>query len=210
MSMTKHRRWPRAVSSLVPMVLEQTQRGERAFDIYSRLLRERVIFIVGPIDDAVSSLVTAQLLFLEAEDPKQDIALYINTPGGSVTAGLAIYDTMRYIAPKIQTLCLGQAASMGSMLLAAGYKTKRYCLPHARVMVHQPSGGFQGQASDVHIHAQEILSLKKQINSIYARCTNQSQEDIEKALERDTFLSAQQAKEFGLIDAIVEKRPKKK
>ncbi len=192
---------------LVPMVVEQTNRGERAYDIYSRLLKERIVFIVGPIDDNVASLVTAQLLFLEAENPEKDVALYINSPGGIVTSGLAIYDTMQYVRPDISTLCIGQAASMGSLLLAAGAAGKRHSLPNARVMVHQPSGGFQGQATDIEIHAREILELRERLNQIYARHTGQKMEKIERSLERDTFMTAEAAKDYGLIDEVVENRP---
>lgn len=195
------------MSSLVPIVIEQTARGERSFDIFSRLLKERIIFLNGPIDDVVSSLVCAQLLFLESENPSKDVHLYINSPGGSVTSGLAIYDTMQYIRPDVTTLCFGQAASMGSFLLTAGKKGKRYCLPNARVMVHQPWGGFQGQASDIEIHAREILDIRKRLNKIYADCTGQSLETIEKAMDRDNFMPAEAAKEFGLIDEVVTHRP---
>jgi ATP-dependent Clp protease protease subunit len=195
------------MNMLVPMVVEQTNRGERSYDIYSRLLKERIIFMVGPVNDAVASLVTAQLLFLEAENPDKEISLYINSPGGLVTAGLAIYDTMQYIRPKISTLCIGQAASMGSLLLAAGEKGKRYVLPNARIMVHQPSGGFQGQAADIEIHAKEILDLRNRLNAIYARHTGQDLEKIEAAMERDRFMTPQEAKEFGLVDEVVDKRP---
>ena len=194
------------MNSLVPMVVEQTSRGERAFDIYSRLLKERIVFVVGPINDHVASLVTAQLLFLESEDPKKDIFLYINSPGGLVTAGLGIYDTMQYIKPEISTLCIGQAASMGSFLLAAGTKGKRFSLPNSRIMVHQPSAGFQGQATDIEIHANEVLSLKKRLNEIYSKHTGKSVNEIKSALERDNFMTADIAKSFGLIDEVVEKR----
>ena len=194
------------MNTLVPMVVEQTNKGERAYDIYSRLLKERIIFLVGPINDNVASLVTAQLLFLESEDPKKDINLYINSPGGLVTAGLGIYDTMQYIKPDISTLCIGQAASMGSFLLTAGKKGKRFSLPNSRIMVHQPSAGFQGQATDIEIHANEVLALKKRLNEIYSKHTGKSVEDIKKALERDNFMTAEVAKEFGLIDEVVEKR----
>jgi len=194
------------MNTLVPMVVEQTNKGERAYDIYSRLLKERIIFLVGPINDNVASLVTAQLLFLEAEDPKKDINLYINSPGGLVTAGLGIYDTMQYVKPDISTLCIGQAASMGSFLLAAGKEGKRFSLPNSRIMVHQPSAGFQGQATDIEIHAKEVLSLKKRLNEIYSRHTGKSVDDIKKALERDNFMTSEAAKEFGLIDLVVEKR----
>jgi ATP-dependent Clp protease protease subunit len=195
------------MNTLVPMVVEQTNRGERAYDIYSRLLKERIIFIVGPVHDAVSSLVSAQLLFLEAENPTKDIAVYINSPGGVVTSGLAIYDTMQYIRPDVATLCIGQAASMGSLLLTAGAKGKRLALPNARIMVHQPSGGFQGQAADIEIHAREILSLRERLNKMYVKHTGQGLEAVERAMDRDTFLSAQEAKDFGLIDEVVENRP---
>ena len=194
------------MNTLVPMVVEQSNRGERAYDIYSRLLKERIIFLVGPIDDNVASLVTAQLLFLESEDPKKEIYLYINSPGGLVTAGLGIYDTMQYIKPDVSTLCIGQAASMGSFLLTAGEKGKRFSLPNSRIMVHQPSAGFQGQATDIEIHANEVLSLKKRLNEIYSKHTGKSLDDIKKALERDNFMSPDSAKEFGLIDEVVEKR----
>jgi ATP-dependent Clp protease, protease subunit len=193
--------------NLVPMVVEQTNRGERAYDIFSRLLKERIIFITGPIEDGMATLVVAQMLFLEAENPKKEISMYINSPGGLVTAGLAIYDTMQFIRPPVSTLCCGQAASMGSMLLAAGAKDSRFALPNARVMVHQPSGGFQGQATDIMLHAQEILNLKKRLNEIYVKHTGQPIKKIEDALERDTFLTAEGAKDFGLIDKVIEKRP---
>ena len=193
-------------STLIPMVVEQTARGERAFDIYSRLLKERVIFLTGPINDQVSNLVVAQLLFLEAEDPKKEIFLYINSPGGLVTAGLGIYDTMQYVKPDISTLCIGQAASMGSFLLSAGKKGKRFSLPNSRIMVHQPSAGFQGQATDIEIHANEVLSLKKRLNEIYSKHTGKSVDEIKSALERDNFMTADAAKSFGLIDEVVEKR----
>jgi ATP-dependent Clp protease protease subunit len=192
---------------LVPMVVEQTNRGERAYDIYSRLLKERIIFITGAIEDGVSSLVVAQLLFLEADNPKKEIAMYINSPGGVVTSGLAIYDTMQFVRPGISTLCIGQAASMGSLLLAAGQKDMRFALPNARIMLHQPSGGFQGQATDIMLHAQEILNLKKRLNEIYVKHTGQQLKKIEDALERDMFLTAEGAKEFGIIDTVMEKRP---
>ena len=194
------------MNTLVPMVVEQSTKGERAYDIYSRLLKERIIFLVGPINDNVASLVTAQLLFLESEDPKKEINLYINSPGGLVTAGLGIYDTMQYVKPDISTLCIGQAASMGSFLLAAGKKGKRFSLPNSRIMVHQPSAGFQGQATDIEIHANEVLALKKRLNEIYSNHTGKSVEDIKKALERDNFMTAEVAKDFGLIDEVVEKR----
>ena len=194
------------MNTLVPMVVEQTNKGERAYDIYSRLLKERIIFLVGPINDNVASLVTAQLLFLESEDPKKDINLYINSPGGLVTAGLGIYDTMQYVKPDISTLCIGQAASMGSFLLAAGKKGKRFSLPNSRIMVHQPSAGFQGQATDIEIHANEVLALKKRLNEIYSKHTGKSIDDVKKALERDNFMSPDVAKDFGLVDEVVEKR----
>ena len=194
------------LSTLVPMVVEQSSRGERAYDIYSRLLKERIVFVVGPINDAVASLVTAQLLFLESEDPKKEISLYINSPGGLVTAGLGIYDTMQYIKPEVSTLCIGQAASMGSFLLAAGTKGKRFSLPNSRIMVHQPSAGFQGQATDIEIHANEVLSLKKRLNEIYSKHTGKSVDEIKSALERDNFMTPENAKDFGLIDKVVEKR----
>jgi len=194
------------MSSLVPMVVEQSSKGERAYDIYSRLLKERIVFLVGPINDNVASLVTAQLLFLESENPKKEIFLYINSPGGLVTAGLGIYDTMQYIKPDVSTLCIGQAASMGSFLLAAGKKGKRFSLPNSRIMVHQPSAGFQGQATDIEIHANEVLSLKKRLNEIYSKHTGKSVEEIKSALERDNFMTADVAQSFGLIDEVVEKR----
>ncbi len=194
------------MSNLVPMVVEQSNRGERAYDIYSRLLKERIIFLTGQINDGVASLVTAQLLFLEAEDPKKEIYLYINSPGGLVTSGLGIYDTMQYIKPDVSTLCIGQAASMGSFLLAAGTKGKRFSLPNSRIMVHQPSAGFQGQATDIEIHANEVLSLKKRLNEIYSKHTSKSVDEIKTALERDNFMTADAAKSFGLIDEVVEKR----
>ncbi len=194
------------MSNLVPMVVEQSSKGERAYDIYSRLLKERIIFLTGQINDNVASLVTAQLLFLEAEDPKKEIYLYINSPGGLVTAGLGIYDTMQYVKPDISTLCIGQAASMGSFLLAAGTKGKRFSLPNSRIMVHQPSAGFQGQATDIEIHANEVLSLKKRLNEIYSKHTGKSVEEIKSALERDNFMTADVAQSFGLIDKVVEKR----
>ncbi|MFZ5929770.1 MAG: ATP-dependent Clp protease proteolytic subunit [Pseudomonadota bacterium] len=193
--------------NLVPMVVEQTGRGERAYDIFSRLLKERIIFITGPIEDHMATLVTAQLLFLEAENPKKEIFLYINSPGGVVTSGLGIYDTMQYIRPAVSTLCVGQAASMGSLLLAAGEKDARFALPNARVMLHQPSGGFQGQATDILLHAEEIRALKQRLNQIYARHTGLPVERVEAALERDNFMTAEMAKEFGVIDKVVEKRP---
>ena len=194
------------MNNLVPMVVEQSNKGERAYDIYSRLLKERIIFLVGPINDNVASLVTAQLLFLESEDPKKEINLYINSPGGLVTAGLGIYDTMQYIKPDVSTLCIGQAASMGSFLLAAGKKGKRFSLPNSRIMVHQPSAGFQGQATDIEIHANEVLALKKRLNEIYSKHTGKSVDDVKKALERDNFMTPNTAKEFGLIDEVVENR----
>ena len=194
------------MSTLVPMVVEQSSKGERAYDIYSRLLKERIIFLTGQINDNVASLVTAQLLFLEAEDPKKEIYLYINSPGGLVTAGLGIYDTMQYVKPDISTLCIGQAASMGSFLLSAGKKGKRFSLPNSRIMVHQPSAGFQGQATDIEIHANEVLSLKKRLNEIYSKHTGKSVDEIKSALERDNFMTANAAKSFGLIDEVVEKR----
>jgi len=191
---------------LVPMVVEQTSRGERAYDIFSRLLKERIIFISGPVEDHMATLVTAQLLFLEAENPKKEISIYINSPGGVVTSGLGIYDTMQYIRPAVSTLCVGQAASMGSLLLTAGEKGMRHALPNARIMVHQPSAGFQGQATDIALHAQEVLALKRRLNLIYAKHTGQAVEKVEAALERDNFMTAEQAVEFGLIDLVVEKR----
>ena len=194
------------LNTLVPMVVEQSSRGERAYDIYSRLLKERIVFVVGQINDAVASLVTAQLLFLESEDPKKEISLYINSPGGLVTAGLGIYDTMQYIKPEVNTLCIGQAASMGSFLLAAGSQGKRFSLPNSRIMVHQPSAGFQGQATDIEIHANEVLSLKKRLNEIYSKHTGKSVDEIKTALERDNFMTPENAKDFGLIDKVVEKR----
>ena len=194
------------MSNLIPMVVEQSSKGERAYDIYSRLLKERIIFLTGQINDNVASLVTAQLLFLEAEDPKKEIFLYINSPGGLVTAGLGIYDTMQYVKPNISTLCIGQAASMGSFLLAAGTKGKRFSLPNSRIMVHQPSAGFQGQATDIEIHANEVLTLKKRLNEIYSKHTGKSVEEIKIALERDNFMTSDLAKSFGLIDQVVEKR----
>ena len=194
------------MNTLVPMVVEQSNKGERAYDIYSRLLKERIIFLTGQINDNVASLVTAQLLFLEAEDPKKEIYLYINSPGGLVTAGLGIYDTMQYVKPDISTLCIGQAASMGSFLLAAGTKGKRFSLPNSRVMVHQPSAGFQGQVTDIEIHANEVSSLKKRLNEIYSKHTGKSVDEVKAALERDNFMTAEVAKDFGLIDEVVEKR----
>ena len=194
------------MNTLVPMVVEQSNKGERAYDIYSRLLKERIIFLTGQINDNVASLVTAQLLFLEAEDPKKEIYFYINSPGGLVTAGLGIYDTMQYVKPDISTLCIGQAASMGSFLLAAGTKGKRFSLPNSRVMVHQPSAGFQGQVTDIEIHANEVSSLKKRLNEIYSKHTGKSVDEVKSALERDNFMTADVAKAFGLIDEVVEKR----
>ena len=194
------------MNNLIPMVVEQSTRGERAYDIYSRLLKERIVFLVGQINDSTASLITAQLLFLEAENPKKDIYLYINSPGGLVTAGLGIYDTMQYVKPEVSTLCIGQACSMGSFLLSAGQKGKRFSLPNSRIMVHQPSAGFQGQATDIEIHANEVLSLKKRLNEIYSKHTGKSVDDIKKALERDNFMTAENAKSFGLIDQVVEKR----
>ena len=194
------------MNTLVPMVVEQSSRGERAYDIYSRLLKERIVFVVGTINDTVASLVTAQLLYLESENPKKEIYLYINSPGGLVTAGLGIYDTMQYVKPDVSTLCIGQAASMGSFLLAAGQKGKRFSLPNSRIMVHQPSAGFQGQATDIEIHANEVLALKKRLNEIYSKHTDQSVDSIKKALERDNFMTPENAKKFGLIDKVVEKR----
>jgi ATP-dependent Clp protease, protease subunit len=192
---------------LVPMVVEQTNRGERAYDIYSRLLKERIIFITGPIEDGVATLVVAQLLFLEAENPKKEVSMYINSPGGVVTSGMAIYDTMQFVRPPVSTLCVGQAASMGSLLLAAGAKDQRFALPNARIMVHQPSGGFQGQATDIMLHAQEILNLKKRLNEIYVKHTGQPLKVIEDALERDKFMTSDMAAEFGLVDKVIDKRP---
>ena len=194
------------MSNLIPMVVEQSSRGERAYDIYSRLLKERIVFVVGPINDSVASVVTAQMLFLESENPKKDIYMYINSPGGLVTAGLGIYDTMQYIKPEISTLCIGQAASMGSFLLSAGQKGKRFSLPNSRIMVHQPSAGFQGQATDIEIHANEVLSLKKRLNEIYSKHTGKSVDEIKTALERDNFMTPETAKSFGLIDKVVDKR----
>ncbi len=194
------------MNTLVPMVVEQSARGERAYDIYSRLLKERIIFISGPINDAVSTLVVAQLLFLEAENPKKEISMYINSPGGIVTSGLSIYDTMQYIRPEISTLCIGQAASMGSLLLAAGHPGKRFSLPNSRIMLHQPSGGFQGQASDIALHAEEILNLKKRLNSIYVKHCKQKLSKVETTLDRDNFMTAEDAKNWGIIDKIVDTR----
>lgn len=194
------------MNTLVPMVVEQTARGERAYDIFSRLLKERIIFLSGPVHDGMSTLIVAQLLFLEAENPKKEIAMYINSPGGVVTSGLSIYDTMQYIRPKVSTLCVGQAASMGSLLLAAGDKDMRFSLPNSRIMVHQPSGGFQGQVSDIQIHAREILDLKERLNNIYVKHCGQDYETVEKALDRDNFMTAEMAKDWGLIDQIVDRR----
>ncbi len=194
------------MNTLVPMVVEQSARGERAYDIYSRLLKERIIFISGPINDSVATLVVAQLLFLEAENPKKEISMYINSPGGVVTSGLSIYDTMQYIRPNISTLCIGQAASMGSLLLAAGHSGKRFSLPNSRIMLHQPSGGFQGQASDIALHAEEILNLKKRLNAIYVKHCKQKLSKVETTLDRDNFLTADGAKNWGIIDEIVESR----
>ena len=194
------------MNNLIPMVVEQSNRGERAYDIYSRLLKERIVFLVGPINDSAASLITAQLLFLESENPKKEIYLYINSPGGLVTSGLGIYDTMQYIKPEVSTLCIGQAASMASFLLSAGAKGKRFSLPNSRVMVHQPSAGFTGQATDIEIHAKEVLSLKKRLNEIYSKHTGKSVEEIKAALERDNFMTAENAKSFGLIDKVVDKR----
>ena len=194
------------MNNLIPMVVEQSNRGERAYDIYSRLLKERIVFLVGPVNDSAASLITAQLLYLESENPKKEIYLYINSPGGLVTSGLGIYDTMQYIKPEVSTLCIGQAASMASFLLAAGEKGKRFSLPNSRVMVHQPSAGFTGQATDIEIHAKEVLSLKKRLNEIYSKHTGKSVEEIKSALERDNFMTPESAKDFGLIDKVVEKR----
>ena len=194
------------LNNLVPMVVEQTTKGERAYDIYSRLLKERIVFLVGAVNDSVASLVTAQLLFLESENPKKEIFFYINSPGGLVTSGLGIYDTMQYIRSPVSTLCIGQASSMGSFLLAAGEKGKRFSLPNSRIMVHQPSAGFQGQATDIQIHAKEILALKERLNKIYSKHTGKSVKEISQALERDNFMTADEAKDFGLIDSVVEKR----
>ena len=193
-------------STTIPMVVEQTARGERAYDIYSRLLKERIIFVSGPIHDGLSTLIVAQLLFLESENPKKEISMYINSPGGVVTSGLSIYDTMRYIRPKISTLCVGQAASMGSLLLTAGDKGQRFTLPNSRIMLHQPSGGFQGQASDIALHAKEILLLKERLNLIYVEHTGQKLEEVEKALDRDNFMTAEEAKAWGIIDKIITSR----
>jgi ATP-dependent Clp protease protease subunit len=195
------------MNSLIPMVVEQTNRGERAYDIYSRMLKERIIFVVGPINDAVSSVVCAQLLFLEADNPTKDIAMYINSPGGIVTSGMAMYDTMEYIRPEVSTVCIGQAASMGSLLLTAGAKGKRYSLPNSKIMIHQPSGGYQGQATDIEIHAKEILATRARLNDVYVKHTGQPLEKIEAAMDRDNFLTPPDALAFGLIDEVVEKRP---
>ena len=194
------------MNNLIPMVVEQTNRGERAYDIYSRLLKERIVFLVGPVNDNVASLITAQLLFLESENPKKEISFYINSPGGLVTSGLGIYDTMQYIKPSVSTLCIGQASSMGSFLLASGEKGKRFSLPNSRIMVHQPSAGYQGQATDIEIHAKEILALKERMNKIYSKHTKKNEPEIKKALERDNFMTPTEAKAFGLIDEVVEKR----
>jgi ATP-dependent Clp protease, protease subunit len=194
------------MNNLVPMVVEQSTRGERAYDIYSRLLKERIIFLVGPVNDTAATLVTAQLLFLESENPKKEISFYINSPGGLVTSGLGIYDTMQYIKPPVSTLCIGQASSMGSFLLAAGEKGKRFSLPNSRIMVHQPSAGYQGQATDIEIHAKETMALKERLNKIYAKHTKKNEDEIKKALERDNFMTPTEAKNFGLIDEVVEKR----
>ena len=193
--------------NLVPMVVEQTNRGERAYDIFSRLLKERIVFITGPIEDGMSTLVVAQLLFLEAENPKKEISMYINSPGGVVTSGMAIYDTMQFIRPAVSTLCIGQAASMGSLLLTAGEKGQRFALPNARIMLHQPSGGFQGQASDIERHAEDIIKMKRRLEDIYVRATGQNRETIERTLDRDYFMTAEEAKKYGLIDSVIDKRP---
>ena len=195
------------MNALIPMVVEQTNRGERAYDIYSRLLKERIIFLIGPLDDMLASVVCAQLLYLESENPKKDISLYVNSPGGIVSSGLAVYDTIQYIRPDISTVCFGQAASMGSLLLAAGTKGKRYALPHSRIMMHQPSGGFQGQATDIGIQAREILDLKARLNDIYVKHTGQDLKVIEDNIERDYFMSPEKAKDFGIIDEVVTSRP---
>ena len=200
------RKFEEKMNNLIPMVVEQTTRGERAYDIYSRLLKERIVFLVGTVSDNIASLVTAQFLFLESENPKKEIFFYINSPGGLVTSGLGIYDTMQYIKSPVSTLCIGQASSMGSFLLAAGEKGRRFSLPNSRIMVHQPSAGFQGQATDIQIHAKEILSLKERLNKIYSKHTGQSIKEISQALERDKFMTAEEAKDFGLIDSVVEKR----
>ena len=196
------------MSGLVPMVVEQTNRGERAYDIFSRLLKERIVFLTGPVDDHVASIITAQFLFLEAENPTKDISFYINSPGGVISSGLAVYDTIQYISPRVSTLCIGQAASMGSLLLAAGAEGKRYSVPNARIMIHQPSGGFSGQATNVEIHAKEILALRSRLNDIYVLHTKQSLSKIEDAMDRDKFLSPEEAKAFGLVDEVVTSRPK--
>ena len=198
---------PKETSALIPMVVEQTNRGERSYDIYSRLLKERIIFLNGPVEDMMASVVCAQLLFLESENPSKDIFMYINSPGGVVTSGMAIYDTMEYIRPDVSTVCIGQAASMGSLLLTAGAVGKRQCLPNSRIMTHQPSGGFQGQATDIEIHAKEIISLRSRLNKIYEKHSGKSMKQIEKIMERDTFMSPDEAKEMGLIDEVVSKRP---
>ena len=198
---------PHVTSALIPMVVEQTNRGERSYDIYSRLLKERIIFLNGPVEDMMASVVCAQLLFLESENPSKDIFMYINSPGGVVTSGMAIYDTMEYIRPDVSTVCIGQAASMGSLLLTAGAAGKRHCLPNARIMTHQPSGGFQGQATDIEIHAKEIISLRSRLNKIYEKHSGKTLKQIEKIMERDTFMSPNEAKEMGLIDEVVTKRP---
>jgi len=200
------RKFEEEMNNLIPMVVEQTSRGERAYDIYSRLLKERIVFLVGTVNDNIASLVTAQFLFLESENPKKEIFFYINSPGGLVTSGLGIYDTMQYIKSPVSTLCIGQASSMGSFLLAAGEKGRRFSLPNSRIMVHQPSAGFQGQATDIQIHAKEILSLKERLNNIYSKHTGKSIKEISQALERDKFMTAEEAKDFGLIDSVVEKR----
>ncbi|WP_188410286.1 ATP-dependent Clp endopeptidase proteolytic subunit ClpP [Agaricicola taiwanensis] len=194
-------------NTLVPMVVEQTNRGERAFDIYSRLLKERIVFLTGPVEDNMASVIVAQLLFLEAENPKKEISMYINSPGGVVTAGLSIYDTMQYIKPQVSTLCIGQAASMGSLLLTAGAKDMRFITPNARVMVHQPSGGFRGQASDIERHAEDIIKIKRRLNEIYVKHTGQDYDTVEKTLDRDHFMSAEQARDFGIVDKVLEQRP---
>jgi ATP-dependent Clp protease protease subunit len=198
---------PHETSALIPMVVEQTNRGERSYDIYSRLLKERIIFLNGPVEDMMASVICAQLLFLESENPSKDIFMYINSPGGVVTSGMAIYDTMEYIRPDVSTVCIGQAASMGSLLLTAGAAGKRHCLPNARIMTHQPSGGFQGQATDIEIHAKEIISLRSRLNKIYEKHSGKTLKQIEKIMERDTFMSPTEAKEMGLIDEVVTKRP---
>ncbi len=204
---SSHLSSPQAAGNLVPIVVEQTARGERSFDIYSRLLKERVIFLVGPVEDYMANLVVAQLLFLESENPDKDIHLYINSPGGSVTAGMSIYDTMQFIKPDVTTMCIGQAASMGAFLLAAGAPGKRHCLPNSRVMIHQPSGGAQGQASDIHIHAQEILKIRERLNQLLAFHTGQSYEKVAADTERDNFMNAEQSKAYGMVDAVLDKRP---